>query len=108
MIILAQENVPTGVFDWVIQGGLVALLLVIFYGGMKKDPWWVFGWSFRELKVEKDEWKRLALQGTNMAERGVRTTEKIVDQTIDGSGLSEQEKVMVRAARAAQSKGIIR
>lgn len=47
-------------------GGVVGVLLVILWGGVRK--WWVFGWRYTELEKERDEWKALALRSTNLAE----------------------------------------
>jgi hypothetical protein len=54
------------------------LLFIILVGGSKKQPWWVFGWLFIERTRERDEWKRLALQGTHLAKKAVRIAEKKV------------------------------
>ena len=58
----------------------VALLLVILlFGGSRKDPWWVFGWLFRERTLERNEWKKAALKGTSLAKRSVKVAEEAVE-----------------------------
>jgi hypothetical protein len=59
---------------------VVAVLLVLIWGGLRR--WWVFGWVYRD-QVERDkvayaekareaeEWKQLALRGTDLLERNV-------------------------------------
>lgn len=48
------------------QGPLVALLLMFLYGFYKE--WWVMGKQVARERAEKEEWKRLASQGTRYAE----------------------------------------
>ena len=31
------------------SGPVAALLIIILYGGFKQNPWWVFGWVYRDL-----------------------------------------------------------
>lgn len=57
--------------------GTLVFALVVLVGGWRK--WWVYGWRYRELSEEKNEWKRLALRGTKMAERVVNVAEKRLD-----------------------------
>jgi hypothetical protein len=49
------------------DAGIIGLLVVILVGGSKR--WWAWGWQYEDLIKEKDEWKRLALSGTDMAEK---------------------------------------
>ncbi len=51
------------------DGGTLALLVVVLVGGWKQ--WWVFGWSFKDMKIERDEWRILALKGTSIAHQAV-------------------------------------
>ena len=67
--------------DYASKGGIVGLLVVILFGGFKKDPWWVFGWVYKdlcerqiELRKEKDSWRDTALAGKDI---GVTLTKKI-------------------------------
>lgn len=61
--------------DIVTRGGPIAALLgIILFGGFKKEPWWVFGWVFRDLaarherlREEKNDWRDMALAGTHIA-----------------------------------------
>lgn len=56
--------------------GVTVLLLLITFGGWKK--WWVFGWQYKDMEAEKNEWKEAALRGTRVAERVVTAHEKSV------------------------------
>lgn len=56
------------------------LLVIILYGGSRKDPWWVFGREFKDLTKDRDEWKDLALAGTGIAQSAVGTAEKAVER----------------------------
>lgn len=64
------------VLKYVSQAGTLGMLVIILFGGYKK--WWVFGWIYREsekrtekLEKERDDWRDLALHGTNLAEQTV-------------------------------------
>lgn len=70
---LADVTNPTGLFDYLQYGGLLAFLILIMWGG--KQKWWVFGWYYKELldrhdrlRQERDDWKNLAIRSTNLAE----------------------------------------
>ena len=61
--------------DIVTRGGPIAALLgIILYGGFKKNPWWVFGWVYRDMENrcqatadEKNDWRDIALAGSHIA-----------------------------------------
>lgn len=53
--------------------GTLVLSLVILFGGWKR--WWVFGWHYRETVDEKNEWKAIAMRGTQLAEKAVTLKE---------------------------------
>lgn len=66
-MILGADDIGSLV-DLVARGGLLAFLIVSLYGGFKKDPWWVFGWVYREKVEESEFYKNMALKGVNIAE----------------------------------------
>ena len=47
--------------------GVLGLLILIIYGGIKQK--WVYGWQYREIVADRDEWKQIALRGTALAEQ---------------------------------------
>jgi hypothetical protein len=49
--------------------GTLVLALFILFSGWKR--WWVFGWHYKEQVAEKNEWKKAALRGTQLAEKVV-------------------------------------
>lgn len=53
--------------------GIVGLLLVILVGGAKR--WWVFGWQYDAKEREAEEWKELAIKGTEMSRNAVGVAE---------------------------------
>jgi hypothetical protein len=55
------------------DGGVIGLLLVVLVGGAR--AWWVWGWVYRASVRDRDMWRRLALSGTNLAERTLRLAE---------------------------------
>jgi hypothetical protein len=50
-------------------GGALVMALVVLFGGWK--CWWVFGWHYKQVVNEKNEWKEAALRGTYAAQRAV-------------------------------------
>lgn len=49
--------------------GLAGVCVLIIYGGYKR--YWVWGYQLEEMRVDRDEWKELALRNTQFAERAV-------------------------------------
>ena len=62
------------ILNFVDKGGTIGLLVVILIGGMR--AWWVWGWLYREVVEEKNEWKDIALRGIISAEEAVDIVEK--------------------------------
>ena len=65
-------------------GGALGLLLLILAGGVR--GWWVFGRELThlneryeatvlDLRMDRDEWKRIALAGTDLAQKAVSAAE---------------------------------
>lgn len=52
------------------------ILLLIIYGGYKR--YWVWGYQLEEMRSDRDEWKNMALRGTNLTERAANLTERAV------------------------------
>ena len=48
---------------------IIGMLLSVLWGGARGI--WVWGWQYREAVRDRDEWKGLALRGTQMAQRAV-------------------------------------
>jgi hypothetical protein len=55
------------------SGGALAALVLILITGVRGD--WVFGRFYTSMQEERDEWKRLALDGTGVAERALSAGE---------------------------------
>lgn len=66
--------------------GVIGLLAIAFYGGAKGV--WVWGWAYREkvrelerqlekAEEDRDEWKILALEATDIGKRVVNVAEKV-------------------------------
>ena len=70
---------PSEILQLVRDAGVSGLLLFALIGGFKK--WWVFGWQYKDVCREKDEWKSLALGGTYLAERSIATVKEVVEVT---------------------------
>lgn len=51
------------------KGGTIALLVFVLIAGWR--GWWVFGREYNDKVKECDSWRRLALQGTDLAHRAV-------------------------------------
>ena len=55
-------------------GGVVSLLLTFIVGGIRR--WWVWGWQYDDLRKSHDEWKTIALAGSNLSRRAVEIVER--------------------------------
>jgi hypothetical protein len=51
------------------DAGVVGVLVFIIVGGYRQ--WFVWQWQYREKAREAEEWKRLALSGTALAEKAI-------------------------------------
>lgn len=61
--------------DYASRGGIIGMLVVILYGGFRKEPWWVFGWVYRDLLVrynrrgeQLDKWFETSRRALTTAE----------------------------------------
>lgn len=68
---------PQEVIQTIRDAGVTGLLIFALIGGFRK--WWVFGWHYKEVEQEKNEWKQLALGGTQLAERSVSVAKEVVE-----------------------------
>jgi hypothetical protein len=59
------------VYSLLNSGGLLAGLILVLFGGWKRDPWWVFGREFRRVEEERDRWRDVAWKGVNVTEKAV-------------------------------------
>lgn len=70
-------------FEWILKNWneitLAILLIVLLYGGSRPEPWWVFGWLFKERTIERNEWKKVALRGIGQTHRAVSAAEEVDD-----------------------------
>lgn len=76
LLLIAAETTFADILKYVSQGGVLGLLFFILIGGYRQ--WWVFGWQYKEseertgkAEKERDDWRDLALHGTNLAEQTV-------------------------------------
>jgi hypothetical protein len=71
---IAVEGMTIGELWTSIQAGgvpfLLFLILVTGFRGM-----WVWGYLYRQERAEKEEWKRMALDGTSLARVATRKAE---------------------------------
>jgi len=65
------------ILETVRAAGITGLLVFALIGGFRK--WWVFGWQYKDVCKEKDEWKQLALGGTQLAERSVSVAKEVAE-----------------------------
>jgi hypothetical protein len=66
--------------DMLNRGGLVLVSVLILYGGAKRI--WVWGYQLREAQDERDEWKKIALRGSDLSARAASTTAQVVTQQL--------------------------
>jgi hypothetical protein len=53
---------------------IIGLLIVALVTGAREV--WVFGWYYRQMRDDRDEWRDLARRGTGMAEKAVDVAQK--------------------------------
>lgn len=51
------------------DGGLALAVVVLVIGGVR--GWYHWDGEYQEMKQDRDDWKSLALRGTNLAERAL-------------------------------------
>lgn len=56
------------------DAGAIGILVMILLGGYKK--WWVWGYMYESAIKERNEWRNIALRGTELADRIVEVTTK--------------------------------
>jgi hypothetical protein len=61
------------VLELITQGGVVALLVLIVVGGMRR--WYVWSWQYREQQRDLEEWKAMALGNLGLADYAARAAE---------------------------------
>ncbi len=70
---------PGEIVQLVNAGGVAALTLVVLWfilsWGVRRK--WVWGWQYDDMREERDEWKRLFMEGSNVAHRGAEVAEKV-------------------------------
>lgn len=52
------------------------LLVVILFGGSRKEPWWVFGREYQEERKEKEEYKQIAFGFSGIAAKALDVAEE--------------------------------
>ena len=60
---------PEQIKDYLIKGGIIGILgfaLFAGYSGM-----FVWGSEYRDLRAERDSWRKLALSGTNLSKEAI-------------------------------------
>lgn len=79
------------------QAPVVVLLVLILVAGAKK--WWVWGWVYDAKSKEADEWKRVALGGTGLAEKATDHASQVTDVAERIARALEAEAEMLRRQR---------
>lgn len=60
--------------DLLSTGGNLTLLAIIILGALRE--WWFTGAAFQRMKLDRDEWKALALDSMQTTDRAVELAEK--------------------------------
>ena len=66
----------TEILQAVRDAGVSGLLAFALIGGFRQ--WWVFGWQHKQVCKERDEWKKLALEGTHLSERTIEVAKSAI------------------------------
>lgn len=74
------------------SGGVVLLLVAALYGGWK--AWWVYGYQYRAMEKDRDEWKAMALRGSDLTEAATKAAARTLT--------AEEARKAQRVVREAQ------
>ena len=58
---MAFENLPKLISDY----GILGVFVFILAAGARRV--WVWGWQYRQIEHERDVWRQVALEGTDIA-----------------------------------------
>jgi hypothetical protein len=70
---MTEVDIIAAILRLIRDGGAVVTLIGILYGGYR--GWWVWGYQYKEVKQDRDEWKSFALASGNLARRAVTIAE---------------------------------
>lgn len=56
----------TSIYNLIQVGGVVAVLLIVLCGFVKK--WWVMGWQYKAIEESNARWMELALRSANLSQ----------------------------------------
>jgi len=77
---LAAEDPTGGTLQFVRDGGIIGILVVIVIGAIR--GWWYTRGYVDELRRDRDEWKQIALSGTRIAERVAEGSGTVLEQAL--------------------------
>lgn len=88
MVLVFAQDEFAQITDFVQAVGITGLLVIAILGGFR--GWYVFKWVFdrmvawyeaqlAEVRKDRDEWKAIALQSLEAAEKGVAVAERASD-----------------------------
>ena len=67
----------SAIWDWAkTQGPLVAVLVAILVTGARQM--WVWGWHYREMRADRDQWRTLYFRAVGLAEQAVGVVSQAV------------------------------
>lgn len=62
------------------DGGLVVGALLILVSGAREV--WVWGWTYRAMQQDRDDWKSLALRNLDLAQRGTSLADHALNREV--------------------------
>lgn len=73
---LAQSGDWIGLFTG--PFALLLFLLTVIWTGIRR--FWVFGWQFEDMRVDRDRYRDMALRGVGAAEKSVEVTQELAER----------------------------
>lgn len=61
--------------DIIESAGVLGMMLIILWTGYKGK--WYWGKDYAKIEAEKNDWRELALRGTQLAENAVSTQQRV-------------------------------
>ena len=61
-------------------GPYLGIMLFVLISGARDSPAWVFGWVYRSMRDDRDQWRTIALKGTELGSRSIALAQSMTPQ----------------------------
>lgn len=96
----AQNAQPIDIINFLQQGGMLGLLVAVILLGSKRM--WVFGWQYRQLWDEKEEWRKQAQGNLRLSDKSADVSAEVVSSAL--SRQEEQADILAKAIKILEAR----